>query len=217
MKIFTILTFLFVLCAIIIYGQEPSIYGAYEFCAMACKTIQIKPDHTFILQFDGDLHSHERYYGKWVLIDHNKIHAIIPENHSPMKVSEEKVLGNEYFSVEVRDESGIGILGVVVKPLGSLSYKKFVTNEAGVVIIPICDEFELSILSYRSRFHPTENYYNKFSVTLTNEQISTIPIDEIWLIEKGRLYIENEEGVIDKKNWLEKISKKRELEIFKNN
>jgi hypothetical protein len=210
-----ILTLLIASASLSAYSQDPDIYGAYQSCSMACERIQIKPDHTFILQLDGDLYNDQRHNGTWILIGPNTIHATIPKDNSPMKVAEGKMPGSEGYRLEVIDVSGMVIKGATIIPLGLLPTQRFKTDSAGVAKIPVCDEFELSVLSYHGRYRPMKIGNNKFIITLTADQVLALAIDEIWIIEKKRLYKKNiEAGTINKEFWLEKMSKKQERVVF---
>jgi len=201
-------------CYIPSYGQDNDIVGAYRNCSMACKTIQLNPDHIFILQLDGDLYNDERYSGTWEWIDKNKVHLYIPEDNTAPNVIEQYDPNITNYCVEIFDAVGALLPGVRVVPFGRQNDKIFETNEAGRVFIPKCNEFEIEFLSYRGRYRPKGVKNNKFVITITVSQMLHLAIDETWMIEDEHLYRVDTDGSIHRDWSLKKMSKKEERKIF---
>jgi len=68
--------------------------------------------------------------------------------------------------------------------------------------------------NYRGTYRIKNPQANVFTVTLTNEQMSETYIDEVWQIEKGRLYFVESNGSINRDYYLKKICQKKERRIF---
>lgn len=89
-----------ILLAQSVSGAPPaSIYGAYQDCMMACRTIQVRRDHTFTYRLSGDLYNDERHVGGWTWLGGNKIRAVIPPDTSTPSVVETTVVSDADFLV----------------------------------------------------------------------------------------------------------------------
>jgi hypothetical protein len=207
---------LLILGSISAYGQDENIFGAYQFCSMACRTIQIKRDHTFTEHLDGDLYNDQRYSGTWSWLGKNQIHAIIPQNTTTPKVAENSDPETKGLLIRVLDESGATLPNAEIRNVESSTGRFFKTGIDGVVHINRCDEFEIRFLDYHGRYRILKKENNVFTITLTSSQVDSGALDEIWQIEKGRLYFLKNDGKVNKEFWLEKINKSEERKIFKN-
>jgi hypothetical protein len=197
------------------YGQDDNTFGAYRFCSMACRTIQIKRDHTFVQQLDGDLFNDQRYSGTWSWLGMNRIHAIIPKNNMPPKVAESSDTAIKDLLIRVLDESGAILPEAEIHCIGSSKNRFSKTGRDGAAHISRCAEFEINDLDYHGRYRILKKNNNVFTVTLTLSQLDSGALDEIWQIEKDRLYLVKRDGKVDKDLCLEKIDKSEEREIFK--
>jgi hypothetical protein len=196
-------------------AQSGSIFGAYQDCPFHCRTIRINSDFTFEYRLDGDLHNNERYRGTWKLIGRNIIKVTSPEEHSPPQVTEKSTDQAADFHVSVIDVSGAIVPGAEISGLVDGSAFRRTTNENGSSRIPKCQQFEIAFNDYRGTYKVVNPNAHEFLVTLTYEQMANWAIDQVWLIEGNRLYIAAPDGAIDKSQWLKKLSRKKEREIFR--
>jgi hypothetical protein len=189
-------------------------YGAYQDCAMACRTIQVRRDHTFTYRLSGDLYNDERHEGRWTWLGGNRIRAVIPPDTSDPSVVERSVAADDGFVVTVVDPQGAVFQGVAIRPLYPAAGAQVATNSEGVALVPRCPEFEVSVLGYVGRYRPRDEAATRFEVTLSIDQVSTMALDEVWEISDGELFILNDQGSYDVGDGLRKLSRSRERAIF---
>jgi hypothetical protein len=214
MKKFYLIFVLILSSVATVEAQKREMFGAYQDCPFPCFTIQIRPDHTFVYRSDGDLFNDERYFGTWVYLGADKFHAVIPENHTPPQVKESSVEGRTDFQLQISDRNGQLITGVTIAAIGTAENKKAVTGDRGMASIARCDEFEISFASYRGKHRPRRKDANTFEIILTVEQTSALALDDVWLVERNKLYIAGEDGKFDKRRAFKKLSRAQEEKIF---
>ena len=190
------------------------LFGAYQDCPFHCRTILIRPDHTFVYRLDGDLYNNERFTGTWEYLEKNKLRATSPRDTTPPRVRESADASSMAFAIVVTDEQGAVIQGAQIAPVGLDSASGVETDASGEARLPACDELEVSYASYSGRFRPSAQSFNVFEVTLSAKQLSTWAIDDVWLIDGGELFIEQRDGTFDLQQGLKKLSKAREDAIF---
>jgi hypothetical protein len=196
-------------------GVPPdSVFGAYQQCMMACRTIQILPDHTFVYRLDGDLYNDQRYKGEWTWLGPNRMRAKSPPDTSPPSVAESHVPQEREFVVTVSDPMGAVVQGATITPLYPQPGNAAQTNEKGEAAIAPCPEFEVRVFSYIGRHRPSSSSSNRFEVTLSIKQLDAFAIDEEWQIQDGYLYVIEADGSFNRDSGLRKLSKKRERAIF---
>ena len=197
-------------------AAEPpkSIFGAYEDCPFWCRTIQIRPDGTFIHRLDGDLYNDERIVGRWTWLGEGKLRAQSPIDASPPMVREDSRPGQSLFTIAVLDEPGAVLPGVTLTPLTPDPGTRIQTDSKGVATLPACNEFEVAYLGYRGRYRPQHHDSNAFELTLSDRQLLSGAIDHVWLVQDGRLHIADAAGVFDMTSGLSRISRTREKAIF---
>ena len=182
---------------------------------MACRTIQVRRDHTFTYRLSGDLYNDERHVGGWTWLGGNKIRAVIPPDTSTPSVVETTVVSDADFLVTVVDPQGAVFPGATITPLypepGATSTT---SNNDGSAVIPRCPEFEIKVLSYVGRYRPKEEASTRFEVVLSIEQMTRFAIDEVWEVSDGQLFILDDDGTRRSTDGLPKISKRRERAIF---
>ena len=192
----------------------PSIFGAYQECAMACQTIQIRGDHTLVYRLSGDLYGDQRFTGTWTWLGSQRLRILIPPDTSAPDVSESVGGGGDDFEVTVIDVAAAPSEGVTITPLNPETRVGVRTNSQGQARIPRCRGFEIRVSGYAGRYFPTNAASNRFLVSLTVDQMQHIEIDETWQVANGRLSRVGEDGVADKVWALRKLSKKQERSIF---
>jgi hypothetical protein len=195
-------------------GPPASIYGAYRDCPYVCRTIQIRPDGTFVFRFDGDLSNGESVQGTWTWLGDGKMRARSPGDTTPPTVAETSEAGEAGFRVTVVDPSGVLVRGAEITPLAPERGAPMATDEAGGAEIPRCAEFEVKFQNYRGRYRPKDPAANRFEVTLSNEQLGAWTVDTVWWVHDGVLYIAADDGTFDMELGLRKLSRKQERKIF---
>jgi len=117
------------------------------------------------------------------------------------------------FSLFVVDFAGAVIPKAEIS--GESSDKNFrcVTSEDGSCEIPKCEKFDVVFASYHGTHNIQDTRANVFTVALTNDQLEPV-IDEVWLIERNRLFVADSKGVFDQEIWPEKVSPKRTKKPF---
>ena len=195
-------------------GVPPrSIYGAYQDCMMACRTVQIRPDRTFVYRLSGDLSGDARHVGQWTWLGQNRLRAVIPPDTSPPSVAETAVATDDDFTVTVVDEQGVLFGGVTITPLHPEPGSPVATSNEGVAVVPRCPELEIRVLGYVGRFRPADAASTRFEVTLSAAQVSRFALDEVWEVSDGHLFVVHD-GSIRLDGGLPKISRSRERAIF---
>jgi hypothetical protein len=195
-------------------GPSASIYGAYQDCPFHCRTIQVRPDGTFVYRLDGDLYNDERVAGTWTWLGDGRLRATSPENTTPPTVAETSDPREAGFRVSVVDEHGALVRGAELTPLAPERGAPVATDEAGGAELPRCAEFEVKFQGYRGRYRPKDPASNRFEVTLSNEQLGAWTVDDVWLVRDGTLYVAADDGSFDMELGLRKLSRKQERKIF---
>ena len=195
-------------------GPPASIYGAYRDCPYVCRTIQIRPDGTFVYRLDGDLSNGESVQGAWTWLGEGRLQATSPEDTTPPTVAETSDPQEAGFRVTVVDEHGALVRGAEITPLAPERGALVATDEAGGAEIPRCAEFEVKFQGYRGRYSPRDPTANRFEVTLSNEQLGAWTVDDLWLVRDGMLYVAADDGTFDMELGLRKLSRKQERKIF---
>jgi hypothetical protein len=163
---------------------------------------------------DGDLYNDQRYFGTWSWLGKNRIHATTPPNATMPKVVENSDPDLKDMLIRVLDESGATLPEVMIREIGSSTDIYSKTGIDGSAHIGLCDEFEIWFMGYHGRYRKQKKESNIFTVTFTFLQLDSWTLDEIWQIEKGRLFFQNDNGKLDKEFWLEKIRKTEEKKNF---
>ena len=193
-------------------AQTKNPVGAYQACAMACETIQIRGDHTFEQVLDGDLYNNERTLGKWTSLGRNRIKAVGPKPGGPLEVQETPA-ARDNFQVLVTDFVGATLPRVEITGTADTNAFRCITNEAGYCEIPKCKSFTLVRQAYTGTYTVNHPRARVFQVTLSMEQMPDHVIDDVWVMERGVLYRERG-GKIDRSYGLRRIDSKQERKIF---
>jgi len=203
-----------VACATVTPAQSSGIFGAYRDCMFACRTILIKPDHTFIYRLDGDLFNGETHNGTWQSIGKSLLRASSPEDHTAPIVTQRTSNRHDDFLVTVIEASQATVKGAIVSGLAGNATFKVETSDNGLARIPKCKRFEIQFNGYRGSFVITDAQADEFIVSLTYEQMANWVINQTWLVEGRRLYVALDDGSFDKRYWLDKLSEKDARKIF---
>jgi len=195
-------------------GPPRSIYGVYQTCPFHCRTIKINSNHTFEYRLNGDLYHDERYKGTWVFVGRNKLRATSPIERSPLKVIEKPRPDAGDYSVLVLDPNVGVVPGAVISGRGNQGPFAVKTDQTGIVHIPRCREFKLTLNHYTGTHRIRNSSAREFVVQLNGDQIVNRAIDETWLVESGRLYVAGQDGTFDKNYWSDRLSNKEAFKIF---
>jgi hypothetical protein len=212
LKLVALLIILLVANGSQVFSQSKNIYGAYLRCEFVCTAIKINPDFTFEHLLDGDLFNGKRTNGTWRFIGRNKIKAESPKPSGTPPVKE-KITNRSNFLITVTDFTSAVVPTAEVSGVANGQNFKCLTDENGVCEIPKCKEFDVAFLRYRGTYKVNNSDATEFVVELTDEQMETTIIDDIWLIEGNRLYKETD-GTFDKDYYLEKVNRKKERKLF---
>src|ERR1035437_5630177 len=194
-------------------GQSPKILGVYGQCPFACRYIQINSDHTFEELLNGDMFNNERKKGTWKYIERNKIKAESVKPNGALKVTE-SIENDDRYLVTVVDFVGAMLPNAEISGIAGGKVFKCSTDKNGSCVIPRAVGFNLRLNRFSGSYEIKNPAANRFQVELTCEQLDSA-IDEIWLIEGTRLYVETD-GSIDLQIWLEKVGMNRARKLFPN-
>ncbi|MCY7346384.1 MAG: hypothetical protein LH614_09225 [Pyrinomonadaceae bacterium] len=195
-----------------VLAQSQNIFGVFKQCPFACRFIKINRDFTFEQLLDGDLFNHERTKGTWKFVGDNKIKAQSPRPSGEPQVKETSENRNN-FLVIVADSAGAVVPSAEVSGESNGKSFKCVTTEDGSCEIPKAEKFDVAFASYRGTHKVKDASADVFLVQLTYDKLEPI-IDEVWLIEKNRLFVANSDGTFDKEIWLGKVSRKKAKKLF---
>ena len=212
LKLAALLIILLVANGTQVLSQSKNIYGAYLRCEFVCTAIKINPDFTFEHLLDGDLFNGKRTNGTWKFIGKNKIKAESPKPSGAARVKE-AVADRSNFLIIVTDFTSAVVPTVEISGVANGQNFKCLTDEDGACEIPKCKEFNVTFLRYRGTHKISNSNANEFTVELSNEQMETTIIDDVWLIEGNRLFQEYE-GKFNRDYYLEKVSRKKERKLF---
>ena len=185
--------------------------GVYQWCPFHCETIKLNNDFTFDYLLDGDLFNNQRTKGTWKFVAENKIYLKSPEKKLVNKVTEEQKYNSDKISIQVRDETGAIIPGIVIKINYLGSERQYITDNYGIVEIPKIDKIEVI------GFQKSVNYEIKNSdanfltveIELNNEPF----VDKTFLFKDKKIFAIFEDGAISE-DWYKKINKKRADKLF---